>query len=538
MKVVSEPKVGAEPPDSTQEASAAPDVVSLGNFHIRTVVAAGVGFFTDAYDLFVIGTVLTLLKGVWHLNTTQISMVSSVALLAAFCGAFVFGRIADVVGRRRVFVAVAVIMVVGSLASALSPSLWFLIGARFVLGLGIGGDYPVSAVLTSEFADRSNRGRLVGLVFSMQALGLVVGPLVGLGLVASGMNHDIAWRLMLGFGSLPAAAVVFLRLRMPESPRFAAQVQGVTSSPDLALVSNLESQAVPAPPAPVPTRMGLKAFFTNRHWMLMLLGTAGTWFLFDYAYYGNSISTPLIINDVAPHASLVHSLALTVVLFVVAAVPGYIVAILTMDRIGHRRLQVVGFMVMGGSFLLLGLVPVLTAVIAPFLVIYGISYFFAEFGPNTTTFVMPAEIFPVSVRTTGHGVSAGIAKLGAFAGVYLFPIFKQDFGLRGSMLIAATASLGGMFLTFVLPEPARRSLEEMSEETPRQRGGPVVPVVVPDQPTPTPLGAAAPAPVPIVPVSSPPSSPPAPASVPAAAAQASTQAAAMGTTPQHPVGLG
>jgi MFS transporter, PHS family, inorganic phosphate transporter len=459
------------------------DGVPMGRFHFRTVVAAGIGFFTDAYDLFVIGTVLTLLKGVWHLDTTQISLVSSVALLAAFFGAFIFGRIADVIGRRKIFVAVAVIMIVGSLASALAPNLWFLIAARFVLGLGIGGDYPVSAVLTSEIASRSNRGRMVGLVFSMQALGLVVGPLVGLTLVASGMNHDLAWRLMLGIGCIPAAAVVTLRLRMPESPRFAAQVQGIETSTTLSMITDTAGEpgvaelagaqsavqpeaAVPAVAAvatPPPARMSLREFLSNRHWMLMLLGTAGTWFLFDYAYYGNSISTPLIIHDVAPHATLVHSLALTVGLFVIAAVPGYILAFMTMDRIGHRRLQVIGFAVMGGSFLLLGLVPTLTTVVGPFLVIYGISYFFSEFGPNTTTFVMPAEIFPVSVRTTGHGLSAGIAKLGAFAGVYLFPIFKSDFGLRGSMLIAGGASIAGMLLTFVLPEPARRSLEELSD---------------------------------------------------------------------------
>jgi len=76
-------------------------------------------------------------------------------------------------------------MIVGAIASALAPNLGFLLVARFVLGLGIGGDYPVSAVLMSEYSNRSDRGRLVGLVFSMQALGLIVGPLVALGLLAA-----------------------------------------------------------------------------------------------------------------------------------------------------------------------------------------------------------------------------------------------------------------------------------------------------------------------------------------------------------------
>ena len=124
------------------------------------------------------------------------------------------------------YLGVAVIMVVGAVASAVAPGFIWLVVARFVLGLGIGGDYPVSAVLMSEYSNRSDRGRMVGMVFSMQALGLIVGPLVGLLLLTSGMSHDVAWRLMLGLGAIPAAGVVYLRSRMPESPRFKAQVQG------------------------------------------------------------------------------------------------------------------------------------------------------------------------------------------------------------------------------------------------------------------------------------------------------------------------
>ena len=94
-------------------------------------------------------------------------------------------------------------MMVGALASAVAPGFIWLVAARFVLGLGIGGDYPVSAVLMSEYSNRKDRGRLVGMVFSMQALGLIVGPLVGLALLSSGMSHDVAWRVMLGLRGAP-----------------------------------------------------------------------------------------------------------------------------------------------------------------------------------------------------------------------------------------------------------------------------------------------------------------------------------------------
>ena len=90
-------------------------------FHRRTVIISGVGFFTDAYDLFVIGTAAALVAVQWHLSTLQTSWVTGAAILGAFVGAFVFGRIADVIGRKKVYVTVAVIMIFGAVASAFAP---------------------------------------------------------------------------------------------------------------------------------------------------------------------------------------------------------------------------------------------------------------------------------------------------------------------------------------------------------------------------------------------------------------------------------
>ena len=80
------------------------------------------------------------------MSTLQTSWVTGAAILGAFVGAFAFGRIADVLGRKKVYVTVAVIMIFGAVASAFAPGFYFLVVARFVLGFGIGGDYPVSAV--------------------------------------------------------------------------------------------------------------------------------------------------------------------------------------------------------------------------------------------------------------------------------------------------------------------------------------------------------------------------------------------------------
>jgi MFS family permease len=406
------------------------------------------GFFTDAYDLFVISIVSVLLKSEWHLGASQLALLNAVMLGAAFLGAIVFGRLADVIGRTRVYWMSAALMVIAAAGSALAPSLAVLVAFRFLLGFGVGGDYPVSAVLMSEYAGHKDRGRMVALVFSAQAVGLVVGPLLALALLGGGAGPAVTWRVLLGIGAVPAAAAVWLRRKLPEPPRYQARA----------------SRPRPGTQAPGQPASGLRAFMASRRLLVLLVGTAGCWFLLDYAYYGNTISTPQIIALITPHASQATTIAIQLAIFAVAAVPGYVLAILRMDRFGHRRLQLVGFIMMGACFAVIGLVPGMTTAVVPFLLAYGISYFFTEFGPNVTTFVLPGELFPTRARATGHGISAGVGKLGAFIGVFLFPVLQHSLGLRGTLLLTAGISALGALLTLVLPEPSGRSLEEISGE--------------------------------------------------------------------------
>ena len=100
---------------------------------------------------------------------------------------------------------------------------------------------------------------------------------------------------------------------------------------------------------------------------------------------------------------------------------------------------------------------------APFLAILGLSYFFIQFGPNMTTFVLPSEVFPVSMRTTGHGMAAGIGKLGAFVGVFLVPVLQDHIGLRGLLAVAGVSAVLGFAVTGLLPEPAGRTLEDVAD---------------------------------------------------------------------------
>ena len=196
-----------------------------------------------------------------------------------------------------------------------------------------------------------------------------------------------------------------------------------------------------------------------------LIGASAAWFLMDFAYYGNTVSSPLVLRAVSPSDSLMTETLTQLAIFAIAAVPGYFVAAAMMDRIGRKTIQVLGFAMMALSFAAMGLIPGIEKLIYPFLIIYGISYFFTEFGPNATTFVYPAEIFPVSARTTGHGIASATGKLGGFVGVFLFPILLNAGGLLAAESVAAGVSVLGILVTvFMLPETKNKSLEELSIE--------------------------------------------------------------------------
>jgi MFS family permease len=208
----------------------------------------------------------------------------------------------------------------------------------------------------------------------------------------------------------------------------------------------------------------------------LVIGTAVCWFMLDFAYYGNTIASPEIISLLSPSAGLVHSTLITLLIFLLAAAPGYAVAILLIDKLGRKHIQVQGFVMMALMFGLIAVVPGVSTAAAPFVILFGISYFFTEFGPNTTTFVYPAEVFPVEVRTSGHGIAAALGKMGGFAGTYLFPTMLSSWGIRGAEGVAAgTAVIGLAFTLAFLPETKGRTLEELGESA-LGGVGPVVPV--------------------------------------------------------------
>lgn len=138
---------------------------------------------------------------------------------------------------------------------------------------------------------------------------------------------------------------------------------------------------------------------------------------------------------------------------------------MTIDRLGRKFIQVMGFLVMALAYGVLWLVTGIAHQTTEFLLVYAVSYFFIEFGPNSTTFVFPSEVFPVTIRGLGFGISASAGKLGAAIAAFLFPVVLLQLHLSGTMGLLAVISLLGAILTVVaLRESKGLTLRDASRE--------------------------------------------------------------------------
>ncbi|KAG8075812.1 hypothetical protein GUJ93_ZPchr0006g42696 [Zizania palustris] len=511
-------------------------------YHFKAIVIAGMGLFTDSYDLFCIAPVMKIVGRVYYYSedggsspgVTPPAVVSAtvgVALLGAVAGNVVFGALGDRVGRRRVYGACLLLMVCSSVGSGFSVcrtrrcALTSLCFFRFLLGVGIGGDYPLSATIMSEFANRRTRGAFIAAVFSMQGFGILVSSTVTMA-VAAAFDHytghpapldtpesaDLAWRIILMAGAVPAALTYYWRMSMPETARFTALVERdvVKATNDIGRVLtdlHLDGVAEEAAalrrstPAPATGRPSYGLFsrrFLRQHGR-DLFACAAAWFLLDIPYYSSTLFQSQIYRPWFPPAGNVNAFqeAFNVAKFqaiiaVASTIPGYFAAVLLIDRAGRRRLQMAGFLLMAVFiFALAGPYDRYWrdhAKDAWYIVLYSLTFFSANLGPNTTTFILPAELFPARFRSTCHGLSGAAGKLGALVGSIGFLWASQERGRTGVHAIARQQlpGIGMMYTLFILggicllglaltyaftPETMMRSLEENEGERAQNQVG-------------------------------------------------------------------
>ncbi|MGP6206973.1 MFS transporter [Cuniculiplasma sp. SKW3] len=446
-------------------------------FHRKTLIISGMGFFTDAYDIFIIGVVTSLLplSGWSKISNLNISILDSSSLLAAALGAIVFGRVIDRIGRGRIYGLEMFLLIVGALGSSLltpTGNIFALTAWRFILGVGIGGDYASSSVIMTEYSNTKSRGKWVGMVFSMQSIGFLAGPSITLALLYFSVGTGILWRLLLFFGAIPALIVIYYRKKMPETPRYTASLGNMNEES----ISQLEKYTGMKLSEEEKTerlrKMTFKEILYDKRLRLLIFGTSISWFLMDWALYGNTIMSDFMISSVVPTtlkglSEVYYKTEITGIIFALFAFPGYWIATFTIDRIGRKTIQSIGFLMMALTFGLLFIFPAIESAshVMLFIAIFGLSYFFIEFGPNLTTFVYPPEIFPAQARGTGTGIAASAGKIGAFLGTFLNLLIQSAIGTSGLFSILSIFSLAGLLITLILlPEPKKKDLGSSSEE--------------------------------------------------------------------------
>ncbi|XP_047168748.1 low affinity inorganic phosphate transporter 1-like [Vigna umbellata] len=508
------------------------DVAKTQWYHFTAIVIAGMGFFTDAYDLFCISLVTKLLGRLYYtepgapkpgtLPPRVQASVTGVALCGTLAGQLFFGWLGDKLGRKRVYGLTLVLMVVCSLASGLSfgstPKgvLATLCFFRFWLGFGIGGDYPLSATIMSEYANKKTRGAFIAAVFAMQGFGILAGGVVAL-IVSYAYDQkynlptyeqnpeasivpsfDYVWRIILMFGAIPAVLTYYWRMKMPETARYTALVakNAKQAASDMSKVLQVELEAeeekVQKLTQEKSHRYGLfSKEFLRRHG-LHLVGTTTTWFLLDIAFYSQNLFQKDIFSAIGwiPPAQTMNAIhevykisRAQTLIALCSTVPGYWFTVFLIDYMGRFAIQLMGFFFMT-VFMFALAIPydhwTKKANRIGFVVIYSLTFFFANFGPNATTFVVPAEIFPARLRSTCHGISAAAGKAGAIVGAFGFLYAAQSkdpkktdagyptgIGIKNSLIVLGVINFFGMLFTLLVPESKGKSLEELSGENDR-----------------------------------------------------------------------
>ncbi|KAH7434132.1 hypothetical protein KP509_06G001500 [Ceratopteris richardii] len=497
-------------------------------YHFTAIIIAGMGFFTDAYDLFCISTVTKLLGRLYYYDPSTgkpgslppnvNSAVNGVALCGTLAGQLFFGWLGDKLGRKRVYGATLLLMVVCSIASGLSfgstakSVMTTLCFFRFWLGFGIGGDYPLSATIMSEYANKRTRGAFIAAVFAMQGTGILAGAAVSI-IISAAFNNiyhrpsfnedpilstapqaDFVWRLIFMLGAIPALLTFYWRMKMPETARYTALVEGNAKQAalDMTRVMEVELHAEQDKLDKMRAMDNYGLFsreFVRKHG-LHLLGTCSTWFLLDIAFYSQNLFQKDVLTAVGwlPKAGTMNALEevyrisrAQALIALVSTVPGYWFTVAFIDRLGRFTIQLLGFFMM--TAFMFGLsIPYYTLrdhhkYHIVFVVLYAFTFFFANFGPNSTTFIVPAEIFPARVRSTCHGISAASGKAGAIVGAFGFlyaaqsshegqqdPGYPTGLGIRTSLIMLGVINGLGFLFTFLVPETMGRSLEEISGE--------------------------------------------------------------------------
>ncbi|KAI2629661.1 MFS general substrate transporter [Hypoxylon sp. NC1633] len=454
------------------------DPLSPLTWYFRNAVLPGAGLGLEGYVLFSIGNLTPLFSAVWgtcwgskptECSVNWVSAVTYLEVIGIMVGQVAVGIIGDWIGRRWGLIQDAVVMLLGlcMLTGSWGVTLqgWVIMYAwsLFVYGIGVGGEYPITATSSMENAvsagklstrdDRLHRGRKVTMAFLMQGWGQFVNQVALIVLlVIFNRGHgnppysmtaaQYAFRLSFAFPALGTLWLAYYR-----TWKMKAAGKHLEKAKKKANVTGYDVRSLK---------------LTVGNFGGRLLATAGGWFCNDVFFYGNKLFQSQFINVISNNPKSIMTTWTWNLVNVVVSLAGYYAASMLIDNkmYGRKNMQQVGFLMCFIMFV----VPAFNyeyytspAGIHAFQAMYFLSSFFNQFGPNSVTFLVAGEVYPTQIRASAHGFSAMIGKAGALLASVLYNYIDNP----TKFLVVPWFGLAGMLITLIwLPDTTGLDLKE------------------------------------------------------------------------------
>ena len=413
------------------------------------LIALG-GVFVDAYDFTSLGIGVVQLKSAFHLTPFELGSVTATMAFGAFLGALWGGYFTDRVGRLRMFLLDLLFLVVAAIGAALSVNLIMLLAFRFLMGVGVGLDFPVALSFIAEFVAARRKGSNVNLWQMMWYIAASCTGLVVLPFFLAGVGGDL-WRVAVGFGAVPAFVILLLRLRfMNESAPWAARYVSLEAAGQILErtydVRVTVAPAVESPRTTIKPRLNFASIFSPqfrlRTTLVSIICATQSMEYFAVGFNLPTISTKLFGTN------FIYAI-LGAILFNLFGIAGAAVAIKVTHRLGVRRIAIFGYAIVIASLILLYLGgPHLPIDGAAFLI--GLFIFGHSFGPGAQGMTMATLSYPTSIRGVGTGWGQGMVRIGSICGFYFFPLLVAAIGFRSMMLLLAIVPLLGLLAAMLI----------------------------------------------------------------------------------------
>jgi putative MFS transporter len=400
----------------------------VGKFQYRLFVIFGLVWMADAMQVLSIGFSAPSIAATFGSPLPRALESGTLFFIGMLAGAFVFGRLADRIGRRPVLMAAVVIDACFGVASAFAPDFTWLLVLRCLTGVGVGGTLPVDYTMMAEFLPSDRRGRWLVLLESFWAVGTLL--LAVLALAALRWGSD-AWRVIFFVTGVPALVGVVLRMGIPESPMY-LQRSGLPDQARAVLERvarvNGRSVTIPALDTDVPAKKSMAALFSpglRRRSTSLLVA----WALISVVYYGVFVYLPVKLS--AQGFGFMRGQEFLILLALVQ-LPGFALSAYGVERWG-RKPTLVGFLLLSAA----GCLCYSLGSAAWLVVGSTLLMSFALLGTWGALYAFTPEVYPTDLRASGMGMAGAVARFGGlFAPAIVAPVMATRFTLSLAMLAA------------------------------------------------------------------------------------------------------